>query len=78
MQLHMSNRRGQSTARDRMRDLLCVPALLVFGGCAALEEPPVPDFNGVDYWDSGLVYHQHIDVATLSADFSSPELMLSG
>ena len=78
MQLQVSNRQGQSTARGGVRALLCGLALLVLGGCAALEEPPIPDFNGVDYWDSGLVYHQHIDVATLSADLSSPDLMLSG
>jgi hypothetical protein len=52
--------------------------LLALAGCAALDEPPPADFDGADYWDSGLVYHQHIDVTTLSADFSSPELMLSG
>ena len=78
MHLNVSNRQGRSTVRDVLRLLSCGFALLMLGGCAALEEPPAPDFDGADYWDSGLVYHQHIDVATLSADFSSPELMLSG
>ena len=78
MRSKSSNRQSPHTARDVKRYLVCGLALLVFGGCAALEEPPIHDFDGADYWDSGLVYHQHIDVATLSADFSSPELMLSG
>ena len=78
MQLKVDHRQGQSMLRDLVRPLVCGLVLLTLAGCAALNEPPVPDFDGADYWDSGLVYHQHIDVATLSADFSSQELMLSG
>ena len=48
------------------------------GACAALDEPGFADVDGADYWDSGLVYHQHIDVATLSGGFASHNLMLSG
>jgi DNA-binding beta-propeller fold protein YncE len=36
------------------------------------------DIDGADYWDSGLVYNQHIDVAMLSGGFGSHDLMLSG
>ena len=50
----------------------------VLAGCAALDEPGFADVDGAEYWDSGLVYHQHIDVAMLSGGFSSNELVLSG
>ena len=53
-------------------------AVQVLGACAALDEPADADFDSTDYWDSGLVYHQHIDVASLSSGFSSEELVLSG
>jgi DNA-binding beta-propeller fold protein YncE len=52
--------------------------MLALGACAALDEPADADFDSTDYWDSGLVYHQYIDVATLSSGFSSEELVLSG
>ena len=52
--------------------------MLALGACAALDEPADADFDSTDYWDSGLVYHQHIDVASLSSGFSSEELVLSG
>jgi hypothetical protein len=55
-----------------------VCAVHALGACAALDEPGFSDVDGADYWDSGLVYHQHIDVATLSGGFASHDLMLSG
>lgn len=71
-------RQGHSVIVAHTRSLSCGLTLLMLVGCAALGEPPAPEFDGADYWDSGLVYHQHIDVATLSSEFSSPVLMLSG
>lgn len=55
---------------------MCVVQAL--GACAALDEPGFSDVDGADYWDSGLVYHQYIDVAMLSGGFGSHDLMLSG
>ena len=76
MQLTVGNRQGKSSAGAFLSMLLC--ACLALTGCAALDEPGFADYEGEDYWDSGLVYHQHIDVAMLSSGFSSDELMLSG
>jgi hypothetical protein len=76
LQLTFGNRQGKSSAGAFLRTALC--ACLALTGCAALDEPGFADYEGEDYWDSGLVYHQHIDVAMLSSGFSSDELMLSG
>ena len=78
MQPQLGNSQSRSVVAAYTRSLSCVFVLLSLGGCATLSEPPVPEFDGADYWDSGLVYHQHIDVAALSGEFSSPVLMLSG
>ena len=72
------NRHGNLSAGTFLRALFCVCAVQSLGACAALDEPGSADFDGADYWDSGLVYHRHIDVATLSSGFSSEELVLSG
>ena len=56
----------------------CCCFVLALGACAALDAPSFADIDSADYWDSGLVYHRHIDVATLSSGFSSHDLMLSG
>ena len=61
-----------------LRALYCGSLLLTLAACADLGEAPLADFDEADYWDSGLVYHQYIDVATLSSGFSSQELVLSG
>jgi hypothetical protein len=61
-----------------LRALYCGSLLLTLAACAELGEAPPADFDEADYWDSGLVYHQYIDVATLSSGFSSQELVLSG
>lgn len=78
MRREFGNRQSQSIAGAYLRALLCAGAALALGACAALDEPSFADFDGTDYWDSGLVYHRHIDVATLSGGFSSHGLMLSG
>ena len=72
------NRQGKPSAGAFLRALFCVSVVHALGACAALDEPGFADVDGTDYWDSGLVYHQHIDVAMLSSGFASHELMLSG
>jgi hypothetical protein len=61
-----------------LRAVVCVFLVQVIAACAELGEAPLSDFDESDYWDSGLVYHRYIDVATLSSSFSSQELVLSG
>ena len=63
MQLTFGNRQGESSAGALLRALSCACFVHALTGCAALDEPGFADFEGEDYWDSGLVYHQHIDVA---------------
>lgn len=74
----LGNRQSQSIAGAYLRGLLCAGAALALGACAALDEPSFADLDGADYWDSGLVYHRHIDVAMLGGGFESDFLMLSG
>lgn len=78
MQLTASNGQERTGAGAFLRALLCAFAVHALGACAALDGPPLVNFDGADYWDSGLVYHRHIDVAMLSGGFSSHGLMLSG
>ena len=78
MQRKVGNRQGDCEQGAFTSLLSCGLALLTLCGCSSLGEPWVPAFDGDDYWDSGLVYHQNIDVAMMNAEFSSPELMLSG
>ncbi len=78
MHLRFRNRQGDTGAATRLRTLVGVLVVQALGACASLDEPLLADHDGTDYWDSGLVYHRHIDVATLSGGFSSPGLMLSG
>jgi hypothetical protein len=78
MQLKLDNRQARYVADTCTRAPLYGFVLLMLAGCAALNEPPAPEFVNEDYWDSGLVYHQHIDVATLSDGSQNSELMLSG
>jgi hypothetical protein len=61
-----------------LRAVVCVFLVQVIAACAELGEIPPSDFDESDYWDSGLVYHRYIDVATLSSSSSSQELVLSG
>jgi len=73
------DREKRSRGRGILLHLLpCVCAAHLLVACAGLNEFPSADFDGADYWDSGLVYHRHIDVAMLSGDLSTPELFLSG
>ena len=78
MSLTAGNRQGRAITGAFLPALLCTLLALELGACAALEGPPRADFDGADYWDSGIVYHRHIDVAMLSGTFSSQGLMLSG
>lgn len=71
------NGTGKSGTGAFLRALSCGVALAL-GACTAFDESSFADFDSADYWDSGLVYHRHIDVATLSGGFSSQSLMLSG
>lgn len=72
------NRQVDARAGRFLRVLTCACTALALNACAALSEPPLTDFDGADLWDSGLVYHQHVDVATLTGGISSYGLMLSG
>ena len=78
MYLTVNDSQRRIAAGGYTRMLTCMLVTLLLGACAALDEPDLPEPDGTDYWDSGLVYHRHIDVATLGAEFSSPQLMLSG
>lgn len=78
MQRKVGNRQDDCAKGAFTSLLSCGLALLTLCGCSSLGEPWVSAFDGADYWDSGLVYHQHIDVTMMNAEFSSPELMLSG
>lgn len=72
------NRQVRTKPGEFLRLLACVCVLQVLVACAAIEEPGLAAFDGTDYWDSGLVYHRHIDVTTLSGGLGSDFLMLSG
>ena len=63
MQLTSGNRQGNSSAGAFLRALFCVCLALTMTACAALDEPGFSDVDGADYWDTGLVYHQHISIA---------------
>jgi hypothetical protein len=76
--LRIGNRQGSSGAGRFLRALSGACAVQALVACASMNAPLDADFDGADYWDSGLVYHRHIDVATLSGGFSSYDLMLSG
>lgn len=78
MYRRVNHRQAGAGAVAFLRILSCLFAVCALGACVDLGEPRFADFDGSDYWDSGLVYHRYIDVAMLSADFSSPQLGLSG
>jgi hypothetical protein len=78
MHLRFGNRQANASAGIFLRGLFCVHVVLALASCGALSESELADVDGADYWDSGLVYHRHIDVAMLSSGFSSPGLILSG
>ena len=78
MHLRFNNRQGDTGAGAFLRILFCSCAVLALDACGGLGDPSFADLDSANYWDSGLVYHRHIDVATLSGGFSSQALMLSG
>lgn len=78
MYLKNDKKQCSATTATTPRPLFCLCVVLVLAACADLGEIPQADFDGSDYWDSGLVYHRYIDVATLSGGFSSNDLILSG
>lgn len=75
----ITENKGRSTRTGTFPKILfCLCVAQALAACADLGEIPQADFDGSDYWDSGLVYHRYIDVATLSGGFSSNDLILSG
>lgn len=78
MHLRFGDRNNDTGGRMYPRVLFCLCITLMLNACAGLGDPSLADLDSADYWDSGLVYHRHIDVATLSGGFSSQGLMLSG
>ena len=78
MHLKTDDKRRSANTGTFLRALCCLCVVQVLAACADLGDIPQADFDGSDYWDSGLVYHRYIDVATLSGGFSSNDLVLSG
>ena len=78
MYLTSDEKRRNASTVTLSRSLFCLCVVQVLVACAELGDISQAGFDGADYWDSGLVYHRYIDVATLSGGFSSNDLILSG